>query len=141
MLYLRGDTLTTMTLLGLAAALALVVDDAVGDVTSLPARLRQRRDERQSTAIALTEAVTARRGPLTYATVVTLLALAPLTPAVRAAAPSPPRRADFVLAVLASWWWRWSSPRSSRSCWSVTAAEERRSRLDPGVGRARARPR
>ena len=63
-LYLRGDTLTSMTLIGLAAAMALVIDDAVGDVAALPSRLRQRRDDGQSTAVAvLTEAVTARRGP------------------------------------------------------------------------------
>ena len=29
-LHLRGETLTTMTLLGLAAALVVVIDDAVG---------------------------------------------------------------------------------------------------------------
>ena len=33
-LHLRGETLTTMTLLGLAAATAVVVDDVVGDVAA-----------------------------------------------------------------------------------------------------------
>ena len=34
-LHLRGETLTTMTLLGLAAALVVVIDDAVGDVAEI----------------------------------------------------------------------------------------------------------
>jgi Cu/Ag efflux pump CusA len=77
--YLRSGTLTTMTLLGLAAAMALVIDDAVGDTTTLRARLRQRRDAGQSAVAAVvTETVTARRGPLGYATIVTVLALGPL---------------------------------------------------------------
>src|SRR4051794_19385942 len=103
-LYLRGDTLTSMTVIGLAAAMALIVDDAVGDVAYLPSRLRQRRDDGQSTAVAvLTEAVTVRRGPLMYATVITLVALAPLF-----LLPGPtgmlvrPAVTTFVVAVLAS---------------------------------------
>src|SRR4029450_8523277 len=35
---LRGETLTTMTLLGLAAAAAVVVDDVVGDVAAIRTR-------------------------------------------------------------------------------------------------------
>jgi Cu/Ag efflux pump CusA len=78
-LYLRGETLTSMTVLGLAAAMALIVDDAVGDVTGLRSRLRERRDAGQPAVAGLvTEAVTARRGPLGYATVLTLVALGPL---------------------------------------------------------------
>jgi Cu/Ag efflux pump CusA len=78
-LSLRGDTFTSMTLIGLAAAAALVLDDAVGDVAELRAGLRRRRDEDQPAAVALlVEAVRTRRVPLTYATLITLLALAPL---------------------------------------------------------------
>ena len=78
-LYLSGQTLTTMTLLGLAAVMALVIDDAVGDTVDLRSRLRARRDEGRSAATALlTEAVATRRAPLTVATVITLLALVPL---------------------------------------------------------------
>src|SRR6478672_8472260 len=78
-LYLSGQTLTTMTLLGLAAVMALVIDDAVGDTVDLRSRLRSRRDEGRSAVTALlTEAVTTRRAPLTVATVITLLALVPL---------------------------------------------------------------
>lgn len=103
-LYLRGDTLTSMTVIGLATAMALIIDDAVGDVTSLPARLRQGRDGGQSTAVAvLTEGVTSRRGPLMYATVITLVALAPLY---LLTGPSGalvgPAVATFVIAVLTS---------------------------------------
>jgi Cu/Ag efflux pump CusA len=78
-LHLRGDTLTSMTLIGLAAVMALVVDDAVGDAADLRSRLRQRREEGQPAVVALLVAgVTSRRGPLTYATLITALALVPL---------------------------------------------------------------
>jgi Cu/Ag efflux pump CusA len=78
-LYLRGTTLTSMTLLGLAAVAAVVVDDAVGDVTDLGSRLRARRAAGSSaTTAVIVEAVTRRRGPLIYGTVITLLALGPL---------------------------------------------------------------
>ena len=43
-LHLRGETLTTMTLLGLAAALVVVIDDAVGDVAEISRRLRADED-------------------------------------------------------------------------------------------------
>jgi Cu/Ag efflux pump CusA len=103
-LYLRGDTLTSMTVLGLAAAMALIIDDAVGDVTGLRARLRARRaDGGSPVGDLLTETVTARRGPLTYATVVTLLALAPLFLLTGpAGALVRPAVLTFALAVLAS---------------------------------------
>jgi Cu/Ag efflux pump CusA len=103
-LYLRGDTLTSMTLLGLATAMALVIDDAVGDVAELRSRLRQRRGEGQSTPVAfLIETVTARRGPLAYATVITLVALAPLyLLSGPAGALVRPTVLTFVLTVLAS---------------------------------------
>jgi Cu/Ag efflux pump CusA len=78
-LYLSGQTLTTMTLLGLAAVMALIIDDALGDTLDLRSRLRARKDAGQSAVTAvLTEAVSSRRAPLTVATAVTLLALLPL---------------------------------------------------------------
>jgi Cu/Ag efflux pump CusA len=78
-LSLRGGTLTSMTLIGLAAALALVVDDAVGDVGALRTRLGERDGtDRPGVVGVLTEVVGARRGPLIYATLITLLALGPL---------------------------------------------------------------
>ena len=77
-LHLRGGTLTSMTLIGLAAVAVLVVDDAVGDVAGLRPLLRQRPDDGRPSAALVAEAVRARRGPLTVATLVTLLALGPL---------------------------------------------------------------
>jgi multidrug efflux pump subunit AcrB len=78
-LYLRGDTLTSMTLIGVATAMVFVVDDAFGDAVVLRSRLRARRDAGQDATLALVAEVTkARRGPLACATLVALLALAPL---------------------------------------------------------------
>jgi Cu/Ag efflux pump CusA len=78
-LHLRGDTLTSMTLIGLAAVMALVVDDAVGDAGDLRSRLRRRREAGQPAVVALLVAgVTSRRGPLTYATLITALLVVPL---------------------------------------------------------------
>jgi multidrug efflux pump subunit AcrB len=78
-LYLRGETFTSMTVLALAAALALIVDDAVGDVADLRTRLGERRDPAQPVGAALLLRVaTERRATLLCATLVTLLALVPL---------------------------------------------------------------
>lgn len=78
-LYLRGDTFTSMTLIGLAAAATLIIDDAVGDQAELRARLDHRSDGARSGAVGLLiEATRTRRAPLTYATLITLLALVPL---------------------------------------------------------------
>ncbi|MET0764159.1 MAG: efflux RND transporter permease subunit [Blastococcus sp.] len=76
-LQLRGGTLTSMTLLGLAAVTVLVVDDAVGDVAHLRPLLL-RRDAGQPAVALVAEAVRHRRGPLAVASLVTLLALGPL---------------------------------------------------------------
>ncbi len=74
-----GNPMTMMTVLGLAAVTAIVVDDAVGDVGAIRARMRERREAGQSTAGAfLGAAVRDRRSPLTYATVLTLVLLVPL---------------------------------------------------------------
>jgi Cu/Ag efflux pump CusA len=78
-LHLRGATLTTMTVIGLATVMALVIDDAVGDVTELRARLLERRADGDPVLRALaTEVLGARRRTLLYATVIILVALAPL---------------------------------------------------------------
>ncbi len=75
-----GDApLTTMTLLGLAAVTALVVDDAVGDVAAVQARAQERRAAGESlTGAFLGAAVRERRSPLAYATVLVLVVLVPL---------------------------------------------------------------
>jgi Cu/Ag efflux pump CusA len=101
---LRGAPLTTMTVIGLAAVTALVIDDAVGDVAQIRSRVRERRDAGQSAFTAMvTEAVLARRGPLGYALVITLLALVPLLLLSGvAAAFARPALLTFTLAALAS---------------------------------------
>ncbi len=76
---LRGTPLTFMTLLGLAAVTPLIVDDVVGDAAAISRRFTAHRAQGRSAAGALTTAAVAgRRGPLTYALLITLLALVPL---------------------------------------------------------------
>ncbi len=86
-LELRGETLTMMTLLGIAAATALIVDDAVGDLAEIRRRLLTAgsrtgqggavTSEPSLTAVVTAVAVT-RRGPLIVAALIVLLGLAPL---------------------------------------------------------------
>jgi Cu/Ag efflux pump CusA len=103
-LHLRGSTLTTMTVLGLATVLALVVDEAVGDVAEMRARFQERREAGRSSVTALAvEALTPRRGALAYATIATLVALTPLLLlAGTAGAFARPALLSFALAALAS---------------------------------------
>ncbi|HET7476240.1 MAG TPA: efflux RND transporter permease subunit [Dermatophilaceae bacterium] len=78
-LYLRGETLTTMTLIGVSAALVLVVHDAVADVAAVRTRLQRRADgQGVSVADAVVESGVAARGTLLVATVIVLLAVLPL---------------------------------------------------------------
>ncbi|HET9650084.1 MAG TPA: efflux RND transporter permease subunit, partial [Microlunatus sp.] len=80
-LELRGETLTMITLVGIAAAVALVVDDALGDFEEIR-RLLQTAGSSETTepsvvAVVADVAVT-RRGPLVVASLIVLLSLAPL---------------------------------------------------------------
>ena len=78
-LHLRGSTLTTMTVIGLATVMALVIDDAVGDVSDMRARFDERLAAGDSAVVALASgALRARRSALVYATVIVLVALAPV---------------------------------------------------------------
>ena len=77
-LHLRGETLTTMTLLGLAAASALVVDDVIGDVGEIRRRQREAGPDGPALTAVLGEVVAARRGPLLVATVISVLLLVPV---------------------------------------------------------------
>jgi Cu/Ag efflux pump CusA len=77
-LRLAGDPFTTMTLLGLAVVTALVVDDVVGDVAAMRARIREQAADKSTVAAVLSVAVRQRRSPLAYATVIALVALGPL---------------------------------------------------------------
>ncbi|MFL6097284.1 MAG: efflux RND transporter permease subunit [Blastococcus sp.] len=96
--------LTSMTLLGLAAVLALVVDDVVGDVAAIHARADERREGGQSAVGApVGAAVVSRRSPLAFATVIAFLAVLPLLFLQgTASAFARPAVLIFVLAALAS---------------------------------------
>ncbi|MBI1878886.1 MAG: efflux RND transporter permease subunit, partial [Chloroflexi bacterium] len=78
--YLRGATFNTMILAGLAIALGTIVDDAIIDVDNIARRLRQQRQDgsdRSPVAIIL-EAALEMRSPIVFATLIMLLAVAPL---------------------------------------------------------------
>jgi Cu/Ag efflux pump CusA len=77
-LQLRGETLTTMTLLGLAAATAMVVDDAYGDVTEIRRRQLAAGPDGPRLSAVIGEVVAARRVPLLVASVMAVLVLAPM---------------------------------------------------------------
>jgi Cu/Ag efflux pump CusA len=77
-LHLRGETLTTMTLLGLAAATAVVVDDVVGDVAALRSRQLAAGPDRPSLSSVMGDLVSARRGPLLVGLVMAVLVMAPV---------------------------------------------------------------
>jgi Cu/Ag efflux pump CusA len=104
-LYLRGVTFTTMTLVGLAVALALVVDDAVGDVELVRRRLRERRGtgESGSPVAAAVEACLESRSTLIFATLIGLLATLPfLVMSTLTTAFTKPMVLSYALAVLVS---------------------------------------
>src|SRR5215472_12709617 len=106
-LYLRGTTFTTITLLGLAAAVCIVIDDVVTDADAARRGIGdQRRADAggtESGGAAIRAAFAAVRGPLVFATLAILLAMAPflvLGPAVTAF--SHPLVVTYGLAVLSS---------------------------------------
>jgi Cu/Ag efflux pump CusA len=77
-LHLRGQTLTTITLLGLATATALIVEDVVGDVGEVRRRLRLGGPDKPSLSSVVVDVVAARRGPLLVASVIAIFALVPI---------------------------------------------------------------
>jgi len=79
-LYLRGATLNTMVLAGFVIALGVIVDDAVNAIENIGRRLRQRRQEGsdQSTAAIILEASREASRPVFYATLIVVLAVAPV---------------------------------------------------------------
>jgi Cu/Ag efflux pump CusA len=77
-LELRGQTLTTMTLLGLAAATAVVVDDVVGDVAQIRSRQLAGGPDGPRLSTVIGDVVAARRAPLLVATVIAVLVLTPV---------------------------------------------------------------
>ena len=79
-LYLRGDTINTMTLAGLVIALGAVVDDAIIDVENILRRLRQARRAGSDTPTAriILDASLEVRSPIVYATLIIVAAAVPV---------------------------------------------------------------
>ncbi|HEY5903500.1 MAG TPA: efflux RND transporter permease subunit, partial [Anaerolineales bacterium] len=80
-LYLRGASLNAMVLAGLAAALGIVVDEAVIDVDHALRNLRRHRaegDERPAAQVIL-DASAEMRSPILFATMIVLLAVVPVS--------------------------------------------------------------
>jgi CzcA family heavy metal efflux pump len=79
-LYLRGDTVNTMTLAGLVIALGAVVDDAIIDVENILRRLREARrsGSEVSTGRIILDASLEVRSPIVYATMIIVAAAIPV---------------------------------------------------------------
>jgi CzcA family heavy metal efflux pump len=79
-LYWRGTTVNVMVLAGLVIALGVVVDDAIIGVQNILRRLREnhRKGSPKSTAEITLEASLEVRGPIVYATLIILIAMAPI---------------------------------------------------------------
>jgi CzcA family heavy metal efflux pump len=75
-----GETFNAISFAGLAVALAVVIDDAVVGAQNVARRLRQSRDSGSDRSVAqvVTEATHEVRSPMTYATIITLLAIVPV---------------------------------------------------------------
>ena len=78
---LLGQGLNAIAFAGLAAAVTIMVDEAVGPTDRVVRRLRQRRvaGEDTSTSTIIVEASAEARRPLLYATFLALLAIVPVT--------------------------------------------------------------
>ena len=104
-LYLRGDTVNTMTLAGLVIALGAVVDDAIIDVENILRRLRQARRAGSdvSTARIILDASLEVRSPIVYATLIIVAAAIPvfLLPGLTGSF-FQPLAISYTLAILAS---------------------------------------
>src|SRR6266480_1766163 len=79
-LYLRGANFNIMVVAGLLTAIAAVVDDAIVDVENILARLRQRNPggSRPPTWRIITDAAIEIRRPMLYATLIGVVAVAPV---------------------------------------------------------------
>ena len=79
-LYLRGANFNMMVVAGLLTAIAAVVDDAIVDVENILARLRQRNPggSRPPTWRIITDAAIEIRRPMLYATLIGVVAVAPV---------------------------------------------------------------
>jgi len=79
-LYWRGTSVNVMVLAGLVIALGVVVDDAIIGVQNILRRLREnhRKESPRSAAAITLEASLEVRGPIVYATLIILIAMAPI---------------------------------------------------------------
>ena len=79
-LYLRGETLNAMVLVGMVIALGVVIDDAVVDVDRIVHRLRQNQGAVNPKSIesVVLEAVVETRGAILFVTLITLLVVLPV---------------------------------------------------------------
>jgi CzcA family heavy metal efflux pump len=104
--YLLGQTFNPILFAGLAAAIAVVVDDAVVGAHNILRRLREDRQaagEEGSSADVVVAAFTEVRSPITYATLIALLAIVPVVAmGGRPGAFFGPLALSYALAVLAS---------------------------------------
>jgi CzcA family heavy metal efflux pump len=102
---LLGETFNAISFAGLALAVAIVIDEAVVDSENVMRRLREHREagSDRSTADVVLEASAEMRSPLTYATLIALLAIVPV--AVMAGRPGAffePLALSYALAVAAA---------------------------------------
>jgi CzcA family heavy metal efflux pump len=79
-LWALGTTMNAIILVGLVAALGLVIDDAIIGVENVARRLRETRSETNgpSTSAVILQATLEARGPAVYATLIIALAVVPM---------------------------------------------------------------
>src|SRR3954471_851151 len=101
-LYLTGETINAMVVAGLLIALAVVVDDAIGDSVNIARRLERRR-EGDEPSEGVVSAALEMRSSLAYATLIIVLAVVPVFVAQGlSAAFVKPMALSFAIAVIAS---------------------------------------
>lgn len=76
-LYLRGATFNIMVVVGLVTAAGVLIDEAIVDAEHVVRRLREARGDQPAAQVILA-AVLELRGPLLYATLILVLAIAPV---------------------------------------------------------------
>lgn len=76
--YIRGVTFNMMMVAGLLLAITAVVDDAIGDAHNIQKRLRERSSDLTPRWRVVARASAEIRGPMLYATLVLVVAVAPL---------------------------------------------------------------
>jgi CzcA family heavy metal efflux pump len=97
-----GETFNAIALAGFAAAMAVVVDDAVVGVHNVARRLREAESDRSKVDVVLGASVEVR-GPIMYASLIALLAIMPVVVMEgRPGAFFEPLALSYVLALLAS---------------------------------------